>query len=724
MAKNKIDALIEAVRAALRKDDKYVPLGIYLSDIKRDPSKNVFGSEDVLTELVNKILASDSQKAPADIISDAEKIYRTVVPLGEDTENYGIAKAVFLKLFEKNGIYFRGLFTDKLYLAFYDKSRYIETMCALLDVPGVRKKIGLISEHAVNVRQYFSDEKRFSSAVISGAIKICRAEDPEAEVGKLLRNAEKSSGIYDISEESISLAEMELRRTEEMLESANHILDLTDRRLDTFKSVSETSEASIKNISLSEIEKLRREAKNAELELRQAYDSFLNEEHEGIIFEKDKLVREVLDSADGKIRELKMIAESIKSSTSAELFRINTEANKAVDRAAAMLQSGELKDIISELEKNDGLVEKIIRVDEFSRSFEPEKVHIAAVSTEPVHIPAAVVPAPLKQVQTQVQSQSQQYSEPADRTVNIYFNEAVPFKTRFAELMAKKERDISENGTIYHEQFDNILTAVIENANPYLIGPSGCGKTYLVSQIAELLGLEYLDIGYINEEYDIIGFQTADGGYNYPAFYRAYKYGGIVFCDEFDNGNSRAAVKLNSFMANGSGASYCFPNGERVSRHPNFRIIAAGNTSGGGADRNYSTREKIEESLQQRFTAIYVDYDNRLEENILRNYPKWFEFAVRFRKATDAWSKANETSAPGIFTTRDAASIKKYLDHESYGAESIISYEFIETKDNEYLAFLHREMKQFYESGERDSSELFEIFSRIVTDLRNGGSRR
>ncbi|MCH5193321.1 MAG: AAA family ATPase [Oscillospiraceae bacterium] len=720
MAKNKIDALIEAVRNVLRKDDRYMPLAVYLSEIKREPSKNVFGSEDVLTELVNKILASDSQKVPADIISDAEKIYSVIVPLGEDTENYGTAKAVFLKLFERNGIYFRGLFTEKLYDVFADKSRYIETMSGLAEIPGVRKKINLISEHAVNVRQYFSDEKRFSSAVVSGAIKICRAQDPQAETEKLLRLAEKASGIYDISEESISLAEMSLRQTEEMLESARHTLALTDRRLDTFKEVSESSEASIKNTSLNEIEKLRREAKNAELELRKAYDSFLNEEHEGIIYEKDKLVQEVLDSADGKIRELKMIAESIKSSTSAELFRINTEANKAVDRAAAMLGSGELKDIISELERNDGLVEKIIRVEEFSRSFEPERIPVAvsAVSSEPVSIPVSAASA------SERQAQFRKYSEPADRSVNIYFNEAVPFKKRFAELMAKKERDISENGTIYHEHFDNILTAVVEDANPYLIGPSGCGKTFLVGQIAELLGLEYLDIGYINEEYDIIGFQTADGGYNYPAFYRAYKYGGIVFCDEFDNGNSRAAVKLNSFMANGSGASYCFPNGERVSRHPNFRIIAAGNTSGSGADRNYSTREKIEESLQQRFTAIYVDYDNRLEENILRDYPAWFEFAVRFRKATDAWSKANETAAPGIFTTRDAASIKKYLDHESYGAEDIISYEFIETKDNEYLAFLEREMKNFYDGKERESGELFKVFSRIVSDIRNGGSRR
>ncbi|MCM1579149.1 MAG: AAA family ATPase, partial [Ruminococcus sp.] len=270
-----------------------------------------------------------------------------------------------------------------------------------------------------------------------------------------------------------------------------------------------------------------------------------------------------------------------------------------------------------------------------------------------------------------------------------------------------------------------VLTAVIEDSNPYLIGPSGCGKTYLIGQIADMLGIECLDVGYINEEYDLIGFQTASGGYNYPAFYRAYKFGGIVFCDEFDNSNSRAAVKINSFMAGGKNASYCFPNGERVKRHPNFRIIAAGNTAGSGADRNYSTREKIEESVAQRFTAMYVNYDNRLEGRILADYPEWFGFACAFRNATDAYSRANDIVPPGIFTTRDAASIKKYLDHKSFDEKAIMEYEFIETKETDHLAFLKKEMEKFYsENSEAAGRELFGIFAeRIDTLIENGGRR-
>lgn len=719
MAKSKLDAIVSAVKAALKRDDKYTPLSVYLNEIAKDPEKNPFGSEDVLTKLVQSILAVETKRSPLEILEEAEDIYSTVVPLGRKTRDYSMAKAVFLKLFEKDGIYYSGMFSKKIFLSFIDKTLYLDAMNSVSDMPLAGSKLEYIEKYAADTRQFFIDEKRYMSALGGAAERICCAEDPEAETGKLIGLAQRSAGVYDLSEESISRTELVLQDANHVLEGARHTLDLTQTRLEGIKSFTENSEKAIKNSTNDSIEKLRREAANAELELKKAFDAFLNEEHDSIIFEKDSMVREIVDSVDAKIREMRLVASSIKDSISADLYRINTEANNAVDRASKMLGSDEIKGIISEMKKSDELVERIIRVDEFSKNFDEEKANAVmnAVQVAVPAMPAASAP------QGVVLTREKQCTEPADMTPNFFFDDKYKFSDRFDKLMEKKQKDIAENGALYHEHFDDILTAVIEDSNPYLIGPSGCGKTFLVGQIAKLLGVEYLDIGYINEEYDILGFQTADGGYNYPAFYRAYKYGGIVFCDEFDNGNIRAAVKLNSFMSNGSGASYCFPNGERVMRHPNFRIIAAGNTSGGGADRNYSTREKIEESLQQRFTAMYVDYDNRLEEQILSKYPDWFEFAVQFRLATSAWSKSNDVAAPGIFTTRDATSIKKYLDHESYSPEAIMSYEFIETKDPEYLAYLQREMYGFY-SERRYSSDLYNIFCNEVGKIRNGEKRR
>ncbi|MBQ8165586.1 MAG: AAA family ATPase, partial [Lachnospiraceae bacterium] len=306
--------------------------------------------------------------------------------------------------------------------------------------------------------------------------------------------------------------------------------------------------------------------------------------------------------------------------------------------------------------------------------------------------------------------------------VNPLLDTNIPFETRYKMVMDEKQRRIAK-GEHFHKMFDDVVTVLMEDANPYMIGPSGCGKTFMVKQIASILNLDFIDIGYINEEYDILGFQTATGAYSTPNFYRCYKYGKIAFCDELDNGNSRATVKLNSFLSNGKDASYSFPHGENVKRHQNFRIIAAGNTAGNGADANYNTREKIEESVQQRFTPVYVGYDNYVEEKILGDYKDWYQFCVIFRLATDAWGNQNDCAAPGILTTRDTARIRRYLDNKSLDMGKILDYEFIQTKDMEYLAFLVQHMGGSVASYP-GAGEIYKMFAAKVNDLRQKGGIR
>ncbi|MGN0666633.1 MAG: AAA family ATPase [Huintestinicola sp.] len=710
--KSKFDLVAEQIKSLITKDVKYAEFSAYLNDIKKNPEKNPFGSIELLAELAERILVLKKNGSIKDAMEDAEEIYSTVIPLGENTENYELLRSVFLKIFEKDGIYAFDIFFPLLYASFSDKLIYINVMNSLMYTHNIQNNIEMITDYAVTVRQYFTDEQAFGMSVINAAERLSLAQDTSETMKSLVSLAQRSAGIYDVSEELLSAADINTRKAEMMLESAEKKLAASEKHSASYKALAESCEQTLKSISAAETQSIRSEASAAIFDVKRAYEEMLSAEQKRLDFDKDKLLRDLLDSADKKIRELRMISESIKESTSADLYRINTEANKAAERAAAMLQSGEIKDIIKELNQTDGLIEKIIHVEQFSRKFDDNTSQVKAV---PVSVPAA--PVHVKPDANEV------YSTPPDMTVNFFFNESIPFTRRIEELNRKKEKDINENGALYHDRFNDVITAVIENSNPYLIGPSGCGKTFLVEQIAALLDVEFIDIGYINEEYDIIGFQTASGGYNYPAFYRAYKYGGIVFCDEFDNSNSRAAVKLNSFMSGGRNASYCFPNGERVMRHPNFRIIAAGNTAGSGADRNYSTREKIEESVQQRFTAMYVSYDNRLEKQILSAYPQWFDFTVQFRNATDKWSRANDCSAPGIFTTRDAATIKKYLDHRSFDEAAIIDYEFIETKDTEYLLFILKQMEEYY-SEMRESSSIFELFRKRVSEIaENGGIR-
>ena len=713
--KTRFDYVTDRIKALTKNDSRFAALGRFLAELKRDPSSNPFGTYELLAETAERILSLKTTQDINKTIADAVNIFRTVAPLGENTPAYEHKTAVFLKIFDRDGIYDCGLFSVTFYNTFFDKNIYISVMDSLMLIQNTAENFKQIEAYAYSTRQYFADEQSFGISVVNAAAQMSSVHNLDKLTDTLVMDARRAAGIYDVSEEALEKADSNVRKIEQMVSEIQKHHSAAMKLARSYKAFAESSENSLRDISAAEESNIRSAASAAALDMKRAYEDMLRSEQKKLDLDKDKLLREIVDSSDEKIRELRMISESIKESAAADLFRINTEANRAAEKAASILNNNELKNIISELGKNDGLIEKIVRVEQFSRNFDESAVEI---------VPAKKVQISEQPEIVSVKPPQAIFSEEPDMKVCPFFDDKIPFEKRMQVLIRKKNENATKNGVLYHTQFDTVLTAVIEDANPYLIGPSGCGKTYLIGQIAELLGIECLDIGYINEEYDIIGFQTASGGYSYPPFYRAYKYGGIVFCDEFDNSNSRAAVKLNSFMSGGANQCYCFPNGELVKRHPNFRIIAAGNTSGSGADRNYNTREKIEESVQQRFTSMYLTYDDRLERKILENYPEWISFVHEFRKATDAWSRQNDCQAPGVFTTRDAAGIRKYLDHKSFENAQIIEYEFIETKDSEYLLYLSNIMANAFSVPNTIGAELYWIFrSRTEEIVRNGGQR-
>ena len=105
----------------------------------------------------------------------------------------------------------------------------------------------------------------------------------------------------------------------------------------------------------------------------------------------------------------------------------------------------------------------------------------------------------------------------------------------------------------------------------------------------------------------------------------------------------------------------------------------------------------MDESLQERMTPIYIDYDDRVEEKILKEYPEWYEFFINFRKACLKYSSSiGQESAQGITTTRDAAAIRKYIEHNSKTVGQIISERFIQIKDSEYRKALGKTIAEIY----------------------------
>jgi len=73
-------------------------------------------------------------------------------------------------------------------------------------------------------------------------------------------------------------------------------------------------------------------------------------------------------------------------------------------------------------------------------------------------------------------------------------------------------------------------------------------------------------------------------------------------------------VLLNAAIANGY---FEFPTG-RVEAHIDFRVVAAGNTMGSGADDQYTGRLVLDQATLDRFAIIEFGYDIRVEINLAK----------------------------------------------------------------------------------------------------------
>jgi len=165
-----------------------------------------------------------------------------------------------------------------------------------------------------------------------------------------------------------------------------------------------------------------------------------------------------------------------------------------------------------------------------------------------------------------------------------------------------------------HKDFDTLLTMVCTGVPVYMVGPSGSGKTHAAEAVAKALGLTYhcQSVSQQTTVSYLLGYMDANGNYITTEFRKAYENGGVFMLDEIDAGNSNVLLVLNSALANNSCA---FADG-MIKRHDDFRLIAAGNTFGRGADRQYVGRCQLDESSLKRFASLVWDYDEDLERAI------------------------------------------------------------------------------------------------------------
>lgn len=206
--------------------------------------------------------------------------------------------------------------------------------------------------------------------------------------------------------------------------------------------------------------------------------------------------------------------------------------------------------------------------------------------------------------------------------------------------IAKKAKKIvvqTTDGAEHHvdgitcEQYAEMLQDVEDGFIPYMVGAAGCGKSHTAAQIAEGLGLDFYPMQQLLFAHQVEGYGNAAGEYVPTPFYEAFKNGGLVFFDEFDGSAPEAAIVINAALANGV---YTFPVVGTVKAHPNFRVIAAGNTMGTGADMEYTGRFQLDASSRDRVVYYEMTYDSRVELPIMAGGDEALHsFVVALREA-------------------------------------------------------------------------------------------
>ena len=231
-----------------------------------------------------------------------------------------------------------------------------------------------------------------------------------------------------------------------------------------------------------------------------------------------------------------------------------------------------------------------------------------------------------------------------------------------------------DEGEVFHSKFGQIKACVESNIPVYLAGPAGSGKNQTLEQVAKALGLDFYFTNSVQQEYKLTGFIDAGGIFHETEFYKAFKNGGLFFLDEMDASIPEVLVLLNAAIANGY---FEFPNG-KITAHEDFRVVAAGNTVGSGADEAYTGRMVLDQATLDRFAIIDFGYDLKIELQLAKGNADLVSFVEDLR------SQADKKGIRATFSYRCITMVTK-LEQTGINLEEIIKIAVVKGMDKDTI---------------------------------------
>jgi MoxR-like ATPase len=188
-------------------------------------------------------------------------------------------------------------------------------------------------------------------------------------------------------------------------------------------------------------------------------------------------------------------------------------------------------------------------------------------------------------------------------------------KNQVKDILENKLPTVIDN--YYLPKWRDRFAARINNNNMlFLSGPAGCGKSELVRVLAHHAQKELIRINFVSGigESQLVGkYIVKDGAtvFNYGLVPLAMKNGWWLLLDEIDYAEPEHLAILQPVLE-GNALTMIQNEGEKITPHPDFRIIATGNTKGrGDLSQSYVGTNFLNASFMDRFTVFEMDYTER-----------------------------------------------------------------------------------------------------------------
>ncbi len=676
----------------------------YLKDIQTKNRNNDFIEYDFLEKVILEIILLDYEN-----YDEFETIFHNLItkvkfflPEGQNTENYdGIKNMIINHLIKKQLLLENSQNTEKLYSIFATNRDVAEILMLIYGNNKIYQHYTEVVNFIVDVAPYCYTNEILKAEVIAflsgfdSLIDYDRANIADY-CNMRIMEAKKRVGIYQLDEKDLARVADTARKAQNLLARIDNLLTRTNNLKNDVNDIGFKAK---KNI-LEEKENIIKEITELKDTLKADIISELQENlkliQQDLQTKSDAIFTEILNRYQKRIDELKLFADALSANTSRSLTKIRDESEASISKLKDyVLNQDAFKELLKDAKEDEDFKLGIIALREMIAEY--QKAGIPMIPTGGVVIPDInkVVVPDINVVIPQGK---------ISRTILEAFDESIPFSKRIEKILKEKEQR-EKNGELFHEMTMKVVVDLMEGDFPYLWGPSGCGKSYAISQIASLLGINIADNGKITDKYSIMAYNDPNGNFRATQSFIALAYGQLLSLEEFDNGNTDTQVVINGLYSAlldviekpNIPRFVTFAENTPVRVNPNFRLIATGNTSGLGETGEYSARGKSDESVLERLTPVKYNYDNRIEKGIFGSNTGWYEFFTKFRLACDAWaiSRGLET-AQGIGTTRDAASIVRYINHNSKSIDQIMEEKFIQIKDEVYLQFLEHQFSEYY----------------------------